>query len=80
MTDPLPKNESASGYNAELRPRPRRKWYYFLKRPEDIEGFYTPFWPLLIVFLSFVWLLLHEITFLRKRSMSLLSLSLSSLL
>jgi hypothetical protein len=71
MTDPLPTNEPASGYNTELRPRPRRKWFKFLKAPKDMEGFYTPFWPLLIVFMSFMVLLVYEISFLRSRSMSL---------
>ena len=42
------------------------------KAPVDIDGFYTPFWPLLIIFASFIFLLLYEVTFLNTKRLILL--------
>lgn len=44
----------------------------FVKAPVDIDGFYTPFWPLLIVFGAYIFLLFYEVTFLNTKRLVLL--------
>jgi len=65
MTAPLP--QDAPGYNTTSRPRPRKS--KFFAPPKDLEGFYSPFWPLVIVFISLMALLVYQISFLRHRAM-----------
>ena len=69
--DPIPNEEVASGYNTTPRPRSSRKKFRPFAAPKAPEGFYTPFWPLLVVFMAFMILLIYEISFLRSRAMSL---------
>jgi len=65
MTAPLP--QDAPGYNTTSRPRPRKS--KFFSPPKDLEGFYSPFWPLVIVFISIMTLMVYQISFLRHRAM-----------
>jgi len=44
----------------------------FIKAPVDIDGFYTPFWPLFIVFGAYTFLLLYEVSFLNTKNLMLL--------
>ncbi len=66
MTTPLP--EEVPGYNTTPRLRSKKK-LWFLDAPTSLEGYYSPFWPLLIVFLAFIILLVYEISFFRYRTM-----------
>jgi hypothetical protein len=70
MTDPEPDQEPAlnSGYNTNPRPRSRKKFKLFAA-PKEPEGFYSPFWPLLVVFMAFVLMFLFEISTLRGRAL-----------
>lgn len=68
MSDPLP--DKGSSYNTTPRERRRKKFNPFAI-PTEAEGFYSPFWPLLVVFLAFIILLVYEISFLRYRTMGL---------
>jgi hypothetical protein len=68
MKSPIPEN--ALPYNTTPRPRPT-KWLGWLTAPKDFQGFYTPFWPLLIVFLSFIVSLVYEVSLLRYRTIEL---------
>jgi hypothetical protein len=69
MTDPLPEN--AENYNIAARRRRRKKWFRLFTPPETLEGFYSPFLPLLILFLAFIVLLVYEISSLRYRKIAL---------
>jgi len=67
MTAPTPE---PSGYNTMTRPRGRKKMR-MLSPPSELEGYYSAFWPLLIVFLAFIILLVYEVSFLRHRAFNL---------
>ena len=43
-----------------------------IKPPQDLEGFYTPFWPVLIVFIALIVLMVYEISVLRYRRLVLI--------
>jgi hypothetical protein len=69
MTDPLPEN--AENYNIAARRRRRKKWFRFFMPPETLEGLYSAFLPLLILFLAFIVLLVYEISSVRYRKIAL---------
>lgn len=63
-----PDTKSVPDYNSGLTARPRRRFKFNpLRPPTEANGYYSAFWPLLIVFLSFIMLLLYEVWVLRIR-------------
>ncbi|MCE0483529.1 MAG: hypothetical protein LV479_04740 [Methylacidiphilales bacterium] len=71
MNQPEPSG-NLPDYNVAREPRPRRRFKFNpFRAPTDFSGYYSAFWPLLIVFLSFIILLLYEISVLRFREATL---------
>jgi hypothetical protein len=65
-----PKKEGPLPYNTPATARQRKKARFF-NAPDSLEGYYSPFWPLLIIFFAFIVLLVYEIWFLRFRTVML---------
>ena len=73
MTDPLPEKEKAAKVPSYNRMAPPKRWrkYNPFAEPDSLEGYYSAFLPLLIVFLAFILLLVYEVWFLRYKALNL---------